>query len=221
LDLLTGPFAAYDGVMSQAAISSVSAELMNLEPRPLENRFVRLEPMTDAHREGLRVAVNADQRIWTELYPYSWANEHFEPTWAKLRTDQASGAMSPYAVVADGQVVGLTSFYAIDRSNHVLEIGGTYYRPEVRGGPVNPAAKLLMMGEAFASGARRVVYRVDALNARSRAAVTKLGAVEEGVMRQDRITWTGRIRDTVIFSILADEWPTVRERLEQRLAAFT
>jgi RimJ/RimL family protein N-acetyltransferase len=65
-----------------------------------------------------------------------------------------------------------------------------------------------------------VVYRVDAINARSRAAVLKLGAVEEALLRQDRVTWTGRIRDTVIFSILADEWPTVRDRLDRRLAAL-
>jgi RimJ/RimL family protein N-acetyltransferase len=77
-----------------------------------------------------------------------------------------------------------------------------------------------MMGHAFDSGARRVVYRVDAINARSRAAVLKLGAVQEGILRQDRVTWTGRIRDTVIFSILADEWPSVRDRLDTRLAAF-
>ncbi|WP_296596824.1 GNAT family protein [Phenylobacterium sp.] len=193
---------------------------MKLEHQVLENRFVRLEPMADGHREGLRAATNADQRIWTELYPFSWANEHFEPTWDKLMADQAAGNTQPYAVVAGGEVVGLTTFYAIDPPNSVLEVGGTYYRPEVRGGAVNPAAKRLMMAHAFDCGARRVVYRVDALNARSRAAVIKLGAVQEGILRADRLTWTGRIRDTVIFSILADEWPAVRERLDARLAAL-
>jgi RimJ/RimL family protein N-acetyltransferase len=77
-----------------------------------------------------------------------------------------------------------------------------------------------MMAHAFGCGARRVVYRVDAINARSRAAVLKLGAVEEALLRQDRVTWTGRIRDTVIFSIRADEWPAVRDRLDRRLAAL-
>jgi RimJ/RimL family protein N-acetyltransferase len=85
---------------------------------------------------------------------------------------------------------------------------------------VNPSAKRLMMGHAFESGARRVVYRVDAINARSRAAVLKLGAVQEGILRQDRVTFTGRVRDTVIFSVLADEWPAVRDRLDARLTAF-
>lgn len=205
--------------MSEAAAKPFPPA-MQLQPRVLENRFVRLEPMTEAHREGLRAACNADQRIWAELYPYSWANEHFDPTWAKLSRDQADGNTAAYAVIADGEVVGLTTFYLIDRPNAVLELGGTYYRPDRRGGAVNPAAKRLMMGEAFGVGARRVVYRVDALNARSRAAVTKLGAVQEGILRQDRVTWTGRIRDTVIFSVLADEWPAVRDRLDARLAAF-
>jgi len=194
---------------------------MKLEPQILENRFVRLEPMTEAHRAGLEAAVNADQRIWTELYPFSWAGEHFEPTWTKLLGDHAAGHTQAYAVIADGEVVGLTTFYAIDPPNSVLEVGGTYYRPEVRGGAVNPAAKRLMMGHAFDSGARRVVYRVDALNARSRAAVTKLGATQEGILRADRLTWTGRIRDTVIFSILADEWPAVQDRLDGRLSQFS
>ena len=193
---------------------------MNLEPTLLENRFVRLEPMTEGHREGLEAACNADQVIWAELYPHSWANEHFAPTWTKLMSDQASGATQAYAVVAGGAVVGLTTFYGIDAPNSVVEVGGTYYQPDVRGGAVNPAAKRLMMGHAFDRGARRVVYRVDASNARSRAAVTKLGAVEEALLRQDRLTWTGRIRDTVLFSILVHEWPTVRDRLDARLAAF-
>jgi len=193
---------------------------MKIEPKLLENRFVRLEPMGGQHREGLRAACDADQDIWGQLYPFSWANEHFDPTWAKLMDDQAGGGTQAYAVMAGGEVVGLTTFYAIDPVNGVLEVGGTYYRPQARGGAVNPAAKRLMMGHAFDSGARRVVYRVDALNARSRAAVTKLGAVQEGVLRQDRVTWTGRVRDTVIFSILAPEWPGVRDKLDERLAAF-
>lgn len=192
---------------------------MKLVQKVLENAFARLEPMAETHREALRAAVNADQRIWLDLYPFSWANEHFEPTWAKLMSDMAAGNTQPYAVVVAGEVVGLTTFYAIDEANSVVEVGGTYYRPDQRGGTTNPAAKHLMMSQAFACGARRVVYRVDAINARSRAAVTKLGATLEGILRQDRLTWTGRVRDTAIFSILDSEWPAVRERLETRLKA--
>jgi RimJ/RimL family protein N-acetyltransferase len=116
--------------------------------------------------------------------------------------------------------MGVSSYLGVDPANQALEIGGTYYHPEVRGGPVNPAAKRLLLGHAFDAGARRVQFKVDALNARSRAAVAKLGAVQEGILRQDRMTWTGRVRDTVCFSILSTEWPEVRDRLEQRLAGY-
>jgi N-acetyltransferase len=193
---------------------------MRLQPAKLENRFVRLEPMAEAHRPGLRAACEADAETWTRLYPFSWAGEHFEPTGAKLMDDVAGGGTIAFAVTIDGVVKGITTYYAIDAANGVLEIGGTYYAPEVRGGPVNPSCKRLLMAHAFDSGARRIVYRVDAINARSRAAVEKLGAVLEGVLRQDRLTWTGRIRDTAIYSILAAEWPAVRERLDARLEAF-
>ncbi|HPA39026.1 MAG TPA: GNAT family protein [Phenylobacterium sp.] len=193
---------------------------MQIATEVLENRFVRLEPMGDQHKDALRAACEADQDIWTRLYPFSWAGEHFEPTWTMLTTHIAQGQTIGFAVMVGRALAGLTCFSGMDAANAVVEIGGTYYAPDHRGGAVNPAAKRLMMGHAFACGARRVVYRVDALNARSRAAVTKLGAVQEGVLRQDRVTWTGRLRDTVIFSVLADEWPAVRDRLDARLAAL-
>ena len=193
---------------------------MKIETKVLESRFVRLEPMGEQHREDLRAACNADEATCTELYTFSWAGEHFDPTWATLTAHIADGTTVSFAVMVEGRCVGLTCFSSMDSANGVLEIGGTYYRPDVRGGAVNPAAKRLMMGHAFECGARRAVYRVDAINLRSRAAVLKLGAVEEALLRQDRITWTGRIRDTVLFSVLDSEWPGVREGLDARLAAF-
>jgi RimJ/RimL family protein N-acetyltransferase len=114
----------------------------------------------------------------------------------------------------------MTSYLAIDAAHRRLEIGATYYRPQARGGIVNPATKRLLLAHAFEAGANRVAFRVDALNARSQAAVLKLGATQEGVLREDRRIWTGRVRDTVVFSILAEQWPAVRERLDLRLAAF-
>lgn len=193
---------------------------MQLEPKVLANRFVRLEPLADAHRDDLREACNADAATWTALYPFSWAGEHFDPTWARFQSEAKAARMMPHAVVVDGRCCGLSCYLAIDPAEAVVEIGGTYYHPDQRGGPVNPAAKRLLLANAFASGARRVVFRVDAINARSRAAVTKLGAQQEGILRQDRVTWTGRVRDTVIFSVLAQEWPAVRDRLDARLEAF-
>ena len=194
---------------------------MKVDPsRVMENRFVRLEPFTEAHKEDLRAACNADLAVWTDLYPYSMAGEHFDPRWAQMKVDLEKGRSIHWAVVADGRCVGITCYSSYDLPNASLEIGGTYYHPGYRGGPVNPAAKRLMMAQAFGDGARRVVFRVDAANARSRAAVLKLGATLEGILRQDRVTWTGRVRDTCIFSVLAPEWPAVRDGLDARLAAF-
>jgi RimJ/RimL family protein N-acetyltransferase len=192
---------------------------MQLEPVVLENRFVRLEPMGEAHKEGFRAACDADLTTWRDLYPYALDGEHFEAGWARLYAKPAKDRIN-YAVLVDGQVMGVSSYLGVDPENQALEIGGTYYHPAVRGGATNPAAKRLLMAHAFEAGARRVQYKVDAINARSRAAVLKLGATQEGILRQDRVTWTGRIRDTVVFSILADEWPAVRQRLDARLAAF-
>jgi RimJ/RimL family protein N-acetyltransferase len=193
---------------------------MQIEPKVLENRFVRLELMGEAHREDLRAACDADPATWNDLYPYSMAGEHFDPMWTKMCNDIAAGRTVALAVVVDGRCQGISCFSGIDGANALVEIGGTYYGPALRGGAVNPSAKRLMLSHAFDSGARRVVFRVDAINARSRAAVLKLGAAQDGILRQDRVTWTGRIRDTVIFSVLAGEWPAVRERLDARLVAF-
>ena len=192
---------------------------MRLEPASLPGRFATLEPLDDRHRADLRAAADADADIWA-LYPVNMSGAHFDGWWAQITRDAASGRWLPFAVVADGACVGVTCFILPDAANAGVEVGGTYLRPEVRGGAVNPQAKRLMLGHAFDSGARRVAFRVDALNLRSRAAVLKLGAVQEGILRQDKVVWTGRVRDTVTFSILADEWPAVRDRLDARLAAF-
>lgn len=193
---------------------------MQLGPKTLENRFVRLEPMGEAHREDLRAACDADPATWRDLYPYSMAGEHFDPTWARMTGDIEHGRTIAFAVTQGGRCRGITCYSGFDAANAVVEVGGTYYHPDLRGGAVNPAAKRLMLGHAFDSGARRAVFRVDAINARSRAAVLKLGATLEGKLRRDRICWTGRIRDTLILSILVEEWPSVRERLDARLALF-
>ena len=194
---------------------------MLIEPKILENRFLRLEPLANAHRDDLRAACNADTETWTRLYPFSWAGEHFEPAWDRFAGEVAAGRWIAYAVLVEGRCDGISCYLAIDAVNCTVEIGATYYRPERRGGSTNPAAKHLLLGHAFASEARRVVLNVDAINARSRAAVAKLGAVFEGISRKDRKTWTGRIRDTAHYSILSDEWPEVQVRLAARLGVTT
>lgn len=192
---------------------------MKLPYAPMEDAFVRLEPLGPEHKEGLRAACAADPAVWVELYPFSMDGEHFDIRWEQFLRDSQGPAWQAYAVVVGGACVGMSSYIAIDDINATLEIGGTYYSPAFRGGATNPAAKRLLLARAFAGGARRVQFKVDAVNGRSRTAVLKLGAVQEGVLRQDRVTWTGRVRDTVVFSILRDEWPAARERLDARLTA--
>ena len=195
---------------------------LELPHRALSNAFVTLEPLSEAHREPLRAACAADPDIWEAQYSLSLLGEHFDRFWTEKRpADAASGAWRHFAVMIGDRCVGLTAFLKIDRANAGLEIGLTYYAPEARGGPVNPSAKRLLLGEAFEAGFGRVQFHVDETNARSRAAVLKLGATFEGVQRWDRIVWTGRRRSTAVYSIIAAEWPAVRAALDQRLAAFS
>ena len=189
--------------------------------RPLANAFVTLEPLSEVHREPLRAACAADPDVWRELYSLSLVGAPFDQFWTGKRiADRDSGAAHHFAVLQEGRCVGITAFLKIDRANESLEIGLTYYAPEARGGPVNPSAKRLLMGEAFDAGFCRVQFHVDEINARSRAAVLKLGATFEGIQRWERIIWTGRRRSTAVYSVIAPEWPGVREALDQRLAAF-
>ena len=191
---------------------------MKLEAKTLEGRFVRLEPLAPRHYDGLRRAIEADQKIWP-LYPFDMRGAHFDIWAERTAKNVARGDAIAYAVVHKNEVVGVSLFVVIDTPNRRVEIGNTYYRPDKRGGMVNPESKFLMLSQAFDSGVACVQLRVDALNARSRAAVTKLGAKQDGILRQDRVTWTGRVRDTVIFSILSNEWPAVRAKLLKRLDA--
>ena len=130
-----------------------------------------------------------------------------------------AGIQIPYAVrwLHDGAIVGTTSYLNIRPRHRAVEIGATFYRPHLRGGPANPECKLLLLGHAFDSGAHRVELVTDARNHRSQAAIAKLGAVREGTLRKHKITWTGHVRDTVVFSITDEEWPAVRGGLEARL----
>jgi RimJ/RimL family protein N-acetyltransferase len=193
---------------------------MKLTSAVLENDFVRLEPFEAHHKEPLRLACDDDPELWPNFYYTSLGGDRFDSGWSAMRDQQAAGTRIPFVVVRGGEVVGLSTFINIDPANRAVEIGTTYYRPSSRGGVVNPAAKRLLLDHAFACGAARVSFQVDQINQRSQAAMAKLGAVREGVMRNDKITWTGRVRSSVIFSVLAGEWPGVRAGLDARLSAF-
>ena len=194
---------------------------MELPLETLEGRFVRLEPFAEQLKPEVREAIDCDPETWA-IMPISPMGERFEEYWSVACGAPLNERMV-YAIRrrSDGRVVGMSSYYTTLASQGGVEIGTSFLRPDVRGGPVNPEAKLLMLDHAFCSGAVRVQFRVDTRNQRSQAAVAKLGAVREGVLRRDRLTWTGYIRDTVYFSILDNEWPAVKLRLEQRLAAMS
>lgn len=186
--------------------------------QPLEGHFVRLEPFEPRLKEEVRVAIDCDPEVWA-IMPINPTGMGFEEYWAAA-CGAPIGERMAYAIrrLSNKTVVGMSSYYTSLVSQRGIEIGTSFVRPDVRGSAVNPESKLLMLSHAFASGAVRVQFRVDTRNVRSQAAVQKLGAVKEGILRRDRLTWTGYIRDTVYFSILDNEWPAVKARLEERLA---
>ena len=163
----------------------------------------RAEPFAEHHRNALRAACAEDRDIWA-----IYAND-FGPAGFDASIDLYTGnPRNRTFVLFDGDALaGMSSFLGLDEPRQTVEIGGTYYRPHLRGTGLNARVKDMMLRRAFAAGIRRVEFRVDARNGRSQAAMAKLGATREGVLRADRITWTGHVRDTVLFSILKDEWP--------------
>lgn len=194
---------------------------MALAAGVLEDRFVRLEPFRPGLEGEVRAALDCDPASWDIMVAAAYG-PHFDGWWRSALAAMAQGSRIAWAVrrSADGKVVGTTSLYEIRPDHRRCEIGSTFYRPEARGGAVNPACKRLLLGHAFDSGAVRVEILTDALNPGSQAAIRKLGARDEGVLRKHKITWTGRVRDTAQFAVLDEDWPGVRARLDARLAAF-
>jgi RimJ/RimL family protein N-acetyltransferase len=168
----------------------------------------RAEPFAEAHREALKAACAEDDDIW-RLYANNFGPDGFDASIDLYVGNPRNRTFVLFAKNPNGddELAGMSSFLGIDEARGVLEIGGTYYRPHLRGTGFNRRVKAMMLERAFASGFRRVEFRVDKRNARSLAAMKKLGAVREGLMRADRTTWTGHVRDTVLFAILQDEWP--------------
>lgn len=170
---------------------------------PMAAGAVRLEPLAEAHRAALKAACAEDDAIWA-IYSMSFDPDRFDANFDLIRS---RSDWRCFALFHEGSLVGMSSFLGIDEGRGVLEIGCTYYVPAMRGTGFNARIKDLMLARAFACGVRRVEFRVDARNGRSQAAMAKIGGVREGVLRADRVTWNGHVRDTVLFSILAEEWP--------------
>ena len=193
---------------------------MDLTPPTLAGRHVRLVPLTLHHVPALWEAGN-DEDIWRwTLSQIRGEDDMRRYVEAALET-QAAGGGIPFATTeaATGRVVGSTRYHNVDPANRRVEIGYTWIGTRWQRTPVNTEAKYLMLRYAFETlGCIRVELRTDALNTRSRNAIQRIGGVEEGILRKHLRTDSGRFRDTVYFSILDDEWPTVKQRLEAKLA---
>jgi RimJ/RimL family protein N-acetyltransferase len=158
---------------------------------------------SEKYREALKAACAEEKDIW-HIYANNFGPDGFDDSIDRYTTNPNNRTF----VLFDGdELAGMSSYLGIDTNRQVLEIGGTYYRPHLRGTGFNRRVKEMMLERAFDCGIRRVEFRVDNRNGRSQAAMKKLGAVREGLLRADRITWTGHVRDTVLFAILKDEWP--------------
>src|SRR5215469_5280671 len=192
-------------------------------PLTLEGSVVRLEPIQRHHEQLFwDVAQNDLEEIFRWIpYPMRTA-EDFRKLVAKALAEQDRGESVVFATVerSSGRIVGSTRFLNIDRANRRVEIGSTWIASPWQRTAVNTEAKYLMLRHALEVwGCIRVELKTDALNQKSRNAILRFGAKEEGMLRRHLVTWTGRVRDTVYFSVLDDEWPQAKRKLEEKLVS--
>lgn len=190
-------------------------------PVTLEGSVVRLEPIRREHAQLFWDVAKNDLEDIFRWIPYAVkTREDFEKLVEKAFAEQERGESVVFATVerASGKTVGSTRFMNIDRVNKRVEIGSTWIAPPWQRTAVNSEAKYLMLRHAFEVwGCIRVELKTDGLNQRSRNAIVRIGAKEEGTLRRQLVTSTGRVRDTVYFSILDSEWPQVKARLESKI----
>ena len=192
---------------------------MHVEPVTLEGRHVRLEPLSQAHHAALS-AVGLDEELWRWIPTPVRTPEEMSAYIATAIEEQARGVSLPFALIEKSghRAIGCTRYGNIDRTHHRAEIGWTWVAPAWQRTAVNTEAKYLLLKHAFETlGCIRVELKTDSLNERSRAAILRIGAHEEGTFRNHMITASGRIRHTVYFSILDSEWPDVKSSLQSKL----
>jgi RimJ/RimL family protein N-acetyltransferase len=192
---------------------------MVVSPVVLEGTHVRLEPLTKTHLAGLS-EVGLDEELWRWIPTPVRTREEMAAYIETALDEQAQGMALPFAIVekATGRAIGSTRYGNIDRTHRRVEIGWTWVAREWQRTAMNTEAKYLLLRHAFETlGCIRVELKTDSLNERSRAAILRLGAREEGTFRNHMITASGRIRHTVYFSIIHSEWSAVRTRLETKL----
>lgn len=203
--------------------AAAASPLKITTPVTLEGEHVRLEPLRREHAQLLwDVAKDSVEDIFRWI-PYRMAaREDFEWLVNRAFEEQERGESVVFATVerTSSKVIGSTRYMNIDRANRRVEIGSTWIAPAWQRTAINTEAKYLMLRHAFeAWRCIRVELKTDALNTKSRNAILRIGGKEEGTFRKHLITWTGRVRDTVYFSILDTEWEAVKARLEQKLGS--
>lgn len=195
---------------------------MQIEPVILEGTLVRLEPLDDGHhRELYRIGQSPEIWRWTTSVINSV--EDMRDYVRDALAAQREGSALPFVTIdrPSGKIVGATRFGHIDRDNRRVEIGWTWITPDWQRTYINTEAKLLMLGHAFENWkCIRVEIITDVLNTRSRTAIRRLGATEEGVLRRHMIMKDGRIRDTVIHSIISEEWPQIKQKLIEKIESY-
>ena len=190
-----------------------------LRPIVLEGDFVRMEPMTLEHHAGL-TAVGLDPEIWRFTLVVVQTPEEMRGYMDAALELQRGGTTLPFVTIerSSGQIVGSTRFGNYDSANRRIEIGWTWIAPRWQRTAINTEAKYLMLSHAFEKlHCVRVELKTDVLNTRSRKAMLRIGAKEEGVLRKHSLVWDGRYRDSIYYSILDDEWATVKQELEKML----
>lgn len=189
-----------------------------VKPVVLEGRTVRLEPLSTAHAAGLAQACDEEMFRFFPVYPASF-DEAGLRDYIALRTATPSTVAFAIVHLETGEAIGSSSYFDIRPNDRGLEIGHTWIKREYRGTKVNPESKLLMFGHAFETlGAVRVQQKTDLRNVQSQRAMLKMGCVQEGVLRHNMVMPDGYVRDSVFFSVLAEEWPKVKAGLLARLA---
>lgn len=187
----------------------------------LQGDHVVLEQLSAAHRDDLAAAVAVGD-LWRTWYTRIPSPEDMAADIERRLEQQRAGSVAPWAILdtTTGRAVGMTTYLNLEPSHRRLEIGSTWIGRDAQGKGINPAAKLLLLERAFDElGCMAVEFRTHWHNHQSRAAIARLGAKQDGVLRKHAVWHDGTIRDTVVFSITDDEWPTVRRALEARLEA--
>jgi len=189
-----------------------------LEPVTLSGKYARLEPLAHAHREGLVEAVNDGElfKLWYTSVPTS---ENMAKEIDRRLGLQAAGSMLPFTVLdADGRISGMTTYMNVDTPNRRVEIGSTWYAKRVQRSALNTQCKLMLLTHAFEElDCIAVEFRTHFFNHQSRRGIERLGAKQDGILRSHQIAPNGTLRDTVVYSIIAAEWPTVKAHLNYQL----